>query len=59
MSKPEKLYKTSEVAKIMKVTRWTIYKWLDILPENGWFRNPGGHLRFKKWLIDELKNGKI
>jgi len=55
----EKLYKTSEVAEIMNVTKQTVYKWLDILPKKGWFRNHVGQLRFKKWLIDKLKSGQI
>jgi len=55
----EKLYKTSEVAKIMRTDRKTIYKWLPGLPPDGWFKTVKGHLRFKEWLVDKLKNGKI
>lgn len=57
----DKLYKTSEVAKILKVEKKTIYKWIscDSLPVKGWFKNFGGHLRFKEWLVDRLKNGKV
>ena len=57
----EKLYKTSEVAKIMNITKQTIYKWMicDILPSDGWIRLPNGYIRFKPWLVKKLENGEI
>jgi len=59
--KKDKLYKTSEVAKIMSVTNQTVYKWIscNILPTDGWFKLPNGYIRFKSWLVEKLKNGEV
>ena len=57
----EKLYKTSEVAKMMSVTNQTVYKWIscDILPVDGWFKLPNGYIRFRAWLVEKLISGEM
>lgn len=61
---PEKVYSVIEVARLMSVSKNTVYKWLCIknpedavIPPNGWFRIPNTtEIRIKKWALMALMN---
>ena len=59
---PERVYSVAEVARLMSVSKNTVYKWLCIdHPEDavispaGWFRIPNTtEIRIKKWALMAL-----
>jgi hypothetical protein len=62
----EKVYKIREVCQILSVSRTTVYKWLSIdepeyavIPPEGWFKLPGGHIRIHTWVIEKIQNGEL
>ena len=56
---PEKVYSVAEVARLMSVSKNTVYKWLcvnspedAVIPPTGWFRIPNTtDIRIKKWVV--------
>ena len=56
------MYSVAEVARLMSVSKNTVYKWLCIddpedavIPPNGWFRIPHTmDIRIKKWVVMSL-----
>jgi len=54
----------SDTARIMGVTRQTVFKWLSIaepegavIPPAAWWRTPGGHIRIREWMLMKLQAG--
>ncbi len=61
--KLEASYSTGETARLLGVSKQTIYKYLSlealedaVIPESAWFRLPSGHIRIKTWIILELQD---
>lgn len=59
----EKLYSIAEVARIFKVDKRTIVKWMDFdedapneapIPPDAWFKLPNGNIRIREWIILKL-----
>ena len=62
--KLEKSYSVSDTARIMGVSRQTVFKWLSIaepegavIPPAAWWRTPGGHIRIREWVLIKLQAG--
>lgn len=61
---PERVYSVAEVARLMSVSKNTVYKWLCIdhpedavIPPAGWFRIPNTkEIRIRKWVLMALMN---
>lgn len=52
-------YTVDEVARIFKVSKRTVFKWMDggVIPGNAWYRVPGnGYIRIDEWIILKLLN---
>ena len=61
-----KAYSITEVAKLLSVSRRTIFKWLAIdepedavIPPEAWFRLPSGHIRIREWVVIKLQNNEM
>lgn len=57
----EAMYTITEVARIFKVSRTTVYKWLDfddpeeaVIHPNDWFKIPTGHIRIRRRAVEKL-----
>lgn len=55
------LYSVDDVARMFRVGRRTVYKWLatdapgeGVVPPAGWLRLPGGHIRIYEWAVRQL-----
>jgi hypothetical protein len=64
--KIERLYTVRQVADKFQITKTTVYKWLSIdepkyavIPPEGWFKLPGGHIRIHPWVIEKIQNGEL
>lgn len=61
--KLEKSYSVSEAARIMGVSRQTVFKWLSVnepegavIPPSAWWRTPAGYIMIKEWILLKLQN---
>ena len=57
----ETLYTITEVARLFKVSRTTVYKWLAfddpeeaVIHPNDWLKIPTGHIRIRRRAIEKL-----
>ena len=64
--KLEASYSTGETARLLGVTKQTIFKFLSleapedaVIPPDAWFRLPAGHIRIKAWVILDLQDSDI
>jgi predicted transcriptional regulator len=63
--KPQKIeqsFSVSEVAKLLGVSRQTIFKYLAldepndaVIPPAAWYRLPSGHIRIHAWIVSKLQ----
>ena len=54
----------TEVARILKISRTTVYKWISknapehaIIPREGWFVLPTGHIRIRGAILKGMLRG--
>jgi hypothetical protein len=64
--KVSKLYTVRELADIFCISKTTVYKWLSIdepkyavIPPNGWFKLPSGHIRIYEWVVIKLQKKEL
>lgn len=51
----EQSYSVVEAAKLLSVHPNTMYKYLAILPDAGWYKLPGGDIRIKESALRKLQ----
>jgi len=63
VEKLEVSYSTGATAKLLGISKQTIYKFLSleapedaVIPKDAWFRLPSGHIRIKTWIILDLQD---
>lgn len=61
--KLEKSYSVSDAARIMGVSRQTVFKWLSVddpenavIPPAAWWRTAGGYIMIKESILMKLQN---
>jgi hypothetical protein len=60
----KKLYTVDEVARIFKVTKKTVYKWMSyeddpneaIIPPEAWYKMRTGRILIDEWIVLKLLN---
>jgi len=57
----ERVYSVTQVARMLNVSRNTVYKYLDsaIIPAEGWFKLPGGGIRIREAAVMRIKSGQV
>lgn len=51
----------AEASGLLSIDRQTVYKYIDteVIPDDGWFKLPGGHIRIFEWAILNIQGVKM